>query len=284
MNARLMLICTFALSFSDADKLECFFQNHVQFGYGCVVDDLSTKSITGVSGRHLPGKTNEDVSFVDASSSKLYFIPLEIKAQFPNIQTLILDFEKIEIITEDDLKQFGNQLTYLSISAPFLEFMPSNIFASTPNITNLFIEAPNLMIIETGALEKLQKLKNLTVIFLCMQANASDDVAVKILVSSLSECTEKKNPFEQKDKDLSQNVHFYDKSWSIYLIIICIIVVVAASIFVIKFVYQIIKRRKKVKTLLKKRIYNNHNDNQITSSPIELNYRFISLPQNGVRN
>lgn len=102
-----------------------------------------------------------------------------------------------------------------------------------------------------------------------MQANASDDVDIKILISSLIECTEKKDPIEQVKEISPNNEPLQKKGWSTTsLVIFWFIVVIAAIILIKKLLKLISKRRKRVKTPFGTANYNN-NDNQNTS-PIEL--------------
>lgn len=186
----------------DDDKFQCYFRVNSLLGFGCVTTDMSKKVITGVRGSHKNGTTNADVLYVEATSFTLHFIPEGIHNQFPNVNALTFNFDKLKEIIEDDLKPFGEKLTYLSIKSPTSDMViPSNIFASTPNIEFLNMTLTHLKSIASSAFEPLKNLKFLAVDFPCKQGSASGRVDVENLISSLGSCYKKEHPFIPKDRN-----------------------------------------------------------------------------------
>lgn len=197
MSNLLILLFISAIFFAtNAQKINCKFSEYNTHGYGCKVENMDLNDITGVIGTHLKEHTNNDVLYFEATSKTLKFIPKGIFKQFPNVRRVKLNFEKLVEITGEDLKPFGDKLTFLSIPKSSIEVIPSNIFASTPNINYMYIAAPNLKSIENGAFEKLQKLNALFVRFPCEDDDAMSRDNVERLVMILSiRCHDKKYPF-----------------------------------------------------------------------------------------
>lgn len=205
MSQLILILIVSALCAANAEKIECEFVVHSPRGYGCIVKDMEGYSITKVGGVHLPGKSNADVVYFEATSKTLDFIPQGIINHFPNINSMKINFENLAEITEGDLKPFGDKLNYLSISASAIEVIPSNIFASTPNINYMFFTAPHLKSIEHGAFERLENLNGLFVRFPCEDDDATKREDVDKLITVLAiRCHDKTYTFEPKSRLPSQ--------------------------------------------------------------------------------
>lgn len=232
-----IIIIASVLFLTHSDKIQCYFRfSNILHGYGCVVNDLSTLEITGVRGRHANGLSNMDVSYIEASSQILHFIPEGILDHFPNINALMLNFEKLEEIIKDDLKPFGKKLTNLLISTSSIKIIPKNIFASTPNIKDLYFSAPNLKSIESGAFDNLRNLNTLEVNFSCIQGIATKPDEVKILISTLSSNCDKKYPFKPMNRNIYNNFAVKEIAQQSHLTsFIVILIITSVGLFFIFF-------------------------------------------------
>lgn len=191
---RLILI-TSVFFFTNGDKIQCYFQRDEKLGYGCVVPELRTENITGVHPKHRDGKTNAEVEYVKLSSSDFRSIPRGIHDFFPNVRALTFKFDKLEKITRNDLENFGEKLTYLSIEKSSIEVIPEDIFASTPNIKKLFLSTSHLKTIDGHPFEDLKDLVELSINFPGITSNATDQGGIQKLISTIG------RRYHQKSKE-----------------------------------------------------------------------------------
>jgi hypothetical protein len=90
--------------------------------------------VTGVSGNHLSGRSNNDVKGILIQFQPLDFIPQNITGFFKNIQGYRMTYMPIKIITKFDLQQFPD-LRHLTLNFnDNLEVIDGDLFAFTPKV------------------------------------------------------------------------------------------------------------------------------------------------------
>lgn len=142
-------------------KITCNFYHHPSLGKTCKVNSLETDVITGIE--NLNEGNPDEISIFEATSKTLRFMPKGIADNFKNVVGIKLNFDNLVELIEDDLKPFGNNFIYLSITKSKIKVIPSNLFASTKNINTVYFDSSEMMNIEEGTFEKLTLLNVLAV-------------------------------------------------------------------------------------------------------------------------
>ena len=134
----ILVINVFAVS---SIEIECQFSldgwdNFVNNPYRCWVLSVCKADetvITGISGTHISGKSNSDVNLFLWYNNAIGFVPSNIDAFFPNIETVQFAGTHLTSISANDLNQFPN-LKSLYMLINNLGILEGDLFDGTPNL------------------------------------------------------------------------------------------------------------------------------------------------------
>lgn len=145
--------------------IECEFKE-AYYGYKCTAKLFEITARDGdryvkrVYGQHADNKSSEDVRVFYSGESTVNFFPQNLANVLPNLETIQINYANLKEITSDDLRPFGDKLKNLWLGINDLELIEADLFDYTPNIEWIYLENNKIKNVESGALGKLQKLKN----------------------------------------------------------------------------------------------------------------------------
>lgn len=113
-----------------------------------------------MTGSHIPGRSNSDVTGFVTGSKELKVIPSGIGNYFPNIQSLTLQSTSISSINKNDLKEFPN-LKALEIFDSNLEVIPADCFQNNPHLEWIDLHLNKIASIDGKVFDGLVNLKSL---------------------------------------------------------------------------------------------------------------------------
>ena len=136
----------------------CNFYIHPVFGYSCEVTDLDF--VAGdelqITGTHIIGQNNENVSFVEIANSTVEVIPQQYFINFVNLkrfQAADVSIARLERLSNCE------SLETLVLSYNNLQTIVNDIFANCGNLLNLQLEGNVLTAVTRFALRGLGKLQ-----------------------------------------------------------------------------------------------------------------------------
>lgn len=150
-------------------KSACQFSNHPQYGYTCtlsrVVFQHEFYHNFEITGTHLPGKTDNDVTGVDFIRSKLFKVPSVVFKKFPNLQYLDISFAGIVTADSATIENCGN-LRFLEASYNDIERVTETFLSSCGNLesVNLSFNLINSISPCNSFLKRLYKLKDVSLL------------------------------------------------------------------------------------------------------------------------
>lgn len=164
---KIILITVALFASSYALELECEFisreMNQLSETYACYMPQLSkideSRSVTGVSGTHIPGKTNADVGllFIRGETNLTYF-PENIESFFPNLIAIGIDFCDIESLNGNEIEAFPNLVWFVLNFHPQLIRIPPNLFSNNPHIHSIWFSGNSINHIGQNLLSGLSEL------------------------------------------------------------------------------------------------------------------------------
>ncbi|KAG5679141.1 hypothetical protein PVAND_008733 [Polypedilum vanderplanki] len=111
--------------------------------YECYTTNIPTSSgitVTNVTGTHLDGKNNNDVTSVQINGNWiLSFVPRNFSNFFPNIKAILIYYTTIETLFGDEFDEF-----------PQLEFLAFYYFNLTTISSKLFEKTPKMVYVDFG--------------------------------------------------------------------------------------------------------------------------------------
>lgn len=128
-------------------ELKCIFIK-TDLHYGCqstdslVViysDNISDRVVEAVTGKHLKGFSNENVTALNFTDGKISYLPRNLDKFFPSVTNLLVDNKKLHDIGKDDLGQFKNLARLKVISGNFYR-LTGDVFQNNINISVIYIE------------------------------------------------------------------------------------------------------------------------------------------------
>jgi Leucine rich repeat len=147
--------------------LECKYDTgswaHLGNVYICYakVGQLNTgHAVTGVSGSHASGKTNDDVKAIRIEHQALDFIPRDVNKYFKNIQGLFMLYTKVKFISKFDLQQFP-ELRFFYINNNLIEFLDDDLFAYTTNLRLVALDSNKITSVGANLFSGLKDLRTL---------------------------------------------------------------------------------------------------------------------------
>jgi len=145
--------------------ISCDFEDitfrHGECAYGCFVERKQTPENRELelTGKHLNGKGNNDVTYVQFLNCTVVKIPQGLTNIFPNLKCLEIYDSKLKKISKFDLAEYKN-LEKIIIEDNELDYLPGDLFEGFRNLEYIDFEKNNLKLIEPNILDGLNKLKN----------------------------------------------------------------------------------------------------------------------------
>lgn len=137
--------------------------NGKQF-YSCsitLVDD-GRSDLTAVTGTHLDGMTNSDVTDLvmgqNYNNVHVYKLPTNIASYFPNLQTLSWSQADLQTVTVSDLKPFPN-LRVLDLSYNFIRRLDGDLFQYNPHIETILFYSDSIEYVGKGIFNNCNAIK-----------------------------------------------------------------------------------------------------------------------------
>lgn len=181
MNIFCLFLFTNSLTIALSYKLVCDYKTDPKWGFGCDVSSIDSTSdhyckLTDVNGVDIPGKSFSDVKFLKIKNENLKFLPRGLHKKFSNVETLLIDSQKLSELTNDDLKEFGIKLKNLIIFSSSIKSLDQNLFSSTPNLNNIQIASRAMANIHENLFNTIKiKLKKLSINFPCMGEQVAEN-------------------------------------------------------------------------------------------------------------
>lgn len=146
--------------------IDCEFELIKNKAYQCRVtffenDPQKAQDIKVVTGFHLQGFSNLNVTKISFDGIKINYFPKGIEKIFPNLNTIGISSAELLKITQDDLKPFGRKLKNLYLWNNTLTELKSETFAYNTNLRLLVLQYNQIKVVEQGALSRLKKLRTL---------------------------------------------------------------------------------------------------------------------------
>jgi len=165
-------------------------------------------NITSISGNHLNGKTNSDVSGIYANSKTINYFPRGLETFFMNIKAIEIINCKLKEIHQDDLKPFP-KLVEIWLYINSLEVLEEGLFDYNPDLEYIHFRNNKIVHIEPKIFDHLSKLSTLILSSnSCVSKNVENSTSeVKNLIQNVksqcinSEFSSLKEKLENLEKD-----------------------------------------------------------------------------------
>lgn len=105
---------------------------------------------TSISGQHMPGMTNENVTFLFAMQQNSRNVPRIICETFPNLLDYILEYSNVEIVTDAAFASCRN-LEFLILGYNNIRTIPDQLFANNERLEYVFLQNNLIRSISNGA-------------------------------------------------------------------------------------------------------------------------------------
>jgi Leucine rich repeat len=180
---------------SVALDVKCQFQTEQGF-YQCMAQNVTIKQqnteVTGVTGKHKAGKTNDDVKYFRAYQSTIRYFPLGIDKQFKNIEKIFIVKVNMAEVHQSDLKPF-TKLTALSLGYNNIQVLEADLFKFNPKLAEIYLEGNKLKLVEGTAFNGLTSLNVLDLSGnLCITKSAQQrDAVTKLIDEAKRVCNNK---------------------------------------------------------------------------------------------
>ena len=119
-------------------------------------DDRLITSMTGV---HLHGYSNNDVTCFYSSGPVFNYFPTNINEYFKNTGYIRMYETNIASLSKSDFQPFGDTLKVFFFDRNPVEVIDRDLFGYNPNLEKISFYFNRIKHVESGALKNLQKLK-----------------------------------------------------------------------------------------------------------------------------
>lgn len=133
----------------------------VENPYGCFLTTLDIKTkltVTKTTGKHLAGKSNNDVKALNINGGVSTIFPSAIGTIFPNIEVLSVWNASLKLIASRDLQQFSN-LRECWLNANDLNYLESDLFEYNPKVEVIVFKNNQIKFIGANFFSYLPKLR-----------------------------------------------------------------------------------------------------------------------------
>ena len=227
--------------------LDCSFMNHTtNWGtkYSCVVNTLRTtlkdRTVIGIKGEHLPGKSNTDVQKVMIKNQFCPYIPIGIGEFFTNLEVLYIMKSNVDHLTSSDLNGL-DKLKIFDVSHNPITKLHKEYFIGHESLEIISFYDCTLMSIEKGVLDPLINLKEghfeLNV---CVNYKGDDESKIDTLKKEIENCdysTGDSHQIDSSSEDIEEHTFrdsFVRRNAVVIIIFLLLIIVVLAA-----FMYKI---------------------------------------------
>ena len=142
--------------------------------------------IVGVSGTHLSGKTNDDVTAFYAYNKSIEYFPKRLERFFGNLKVILIKYGQLKEISQSDLKPFSS-LVYLNLHFNDIEILEDGLFDSHRNMQVIWFGVNKVFHVGKNVFNNLNKIT-----YLGFGANQCIDMdtwdnstAVNLIIESL---------------------------------------------------------------------------------------------------
>ena len=174
LSSTSIFIITSIKSFQSLE-INCNFNSLIHFpitkpAYQCEVtnrfytDQQTSATIESVTGKHIDGKTNDDVNVFEASMTNLQNFPQGIEKFFKNVKFIRLANNEIKQIGQLDLKPFPG-LKSLQIQTNKIEIIEDELFKFNPDLETIWMSSNKIFHIGENAFKNLKNLTQLGLLY-----------------------------------------------------------------------------------------------------------------------
>ncbi|KAG5679956.1 hypothetical protein PVAND_009491 [Polypedilum vanderplanki] len=176
----------------DCDFFETWFDTNLIYGcWSTILRTPSTNTVTSITGVHVIGKSNCDVTYLDIRGNfELPFFPKGIASFFPNVVHLLIGESMIPALYGDELNNFPHLERFLFAANRPLTTIPSRLFEKTPKVTSITIYFTNLQRVGHNLFKPLNISQLQYLILddnLCVNRRASTQTEIRQLIGDLQE-------------------------------------------------------------------------------------------------
>jgi hypothetical protein len=156
--------------------------------HSVILENPSNHTITGITGTHLSGKNNDDVTMLSITGSGLSSFLRGATNFFPNIKVVTIIHTIIETLEGDEFDEFGQNLQWLQIMYSNLTTIPSRLLRTNTNLSYLDFDANKIVRVGRDLFTPLDVTKLRTVDFnrnRCIARVANSQTAILALIDEL---------------------------------------------------------------------------------------------------
>jgi Leucine-rich repeat (LRR) protein len=145
-----------------------------------------TALIDGVTGTHLSGKTNDDVTALWAWAKGIEYFPKGLEKFFKNLKVIAIYFGRLKQISQADLKPHKN-LVYIQFEDNDIEIFEDDLFSNHPNMSVVWLPRNKIVHVGKNVFNNMNKITYLGLASNpCINAEAFNNAtATKALIESL---------------------------------------------------------------------------------------------------
>lgn len=156
--------------------------------YGCFISTFNINSkttLSGTTGKHLYGNTNDKVNAFNVYGGICGIIPAGIGSIYPNIEALSVWNATLRTVSNTDLQQFAN-LREIWIYENHLEFLPSSLFEYNPKIEYINFKSNAIKYIGENFFNYLPNLKRAEFWYnVCINDEATDAAGLEAIKTEI---------------------------------------------------------------------------------------------------
>ncbi|KAG5670626.1 hypothetical protein PVAND_000874 [Polypedilum vanderplanki] len=146
-----------------SQKIQCEFRIKWKFRknhYSCDINNqmFNENEKIEIYGKHLEGKSNEDVNAITLMNCKLSKFPRGLKIIFPYLQSIHIFKSNLSKLSKEDLKEFKT-LKQLYLEDNEILFLQENLFSDMKSLEILSVHEQNLLVIEPNIFNNLENIK-----------------------------------------------------------------------------------------------------------------------------
>lgn len=233
-----LLMSLLMFSCMNAFSIECDYEIHSLYGYACYgkLVDVANLIVSLPTGSHLGGRSDKDVKYLSVSNDEIESFPTELHKNFPNLETLEINFKDLKTICDQDLRAFNGTLKNLMVIDSTIEKFGKNVLSSLQNLKFFKLTSSAMKEIEKGAFDALE-LEKVQFNVRCYKnvdnrafnSNQSRELIENVEKSCSSSDEEGQSSYADKSEDVKGTQKEFKSAW----IPFCIMVSITAFIFVL---------------------------------------------------
>lgn len=164
--AGLLIVASALFLSASALKVDCEFKTSNGWDvlgspYGCFITNMAVtdkQQVTGASGSHLYGNTNNEVKVFNIYGGVCNILPSGFGTVFKNLEGLTVWNAALQTISSEDFKEFSG-LREIYIYANQIVYLESNLFEFNPKMEFIHFQNNKIKYIGSNFFNQLPKLK-----------------------------------------------------------------------------------------------------------------------------